>query len=57
VVAVVHQARLTAIRSGNCTVSGTLAIKGTIVAKQKRRFDLPGAVRLHHGVALLSAPH
>jgi hypothetical protein len=55
VVAVVRQARLTAIRSGNCTVSGTLAIERTVVAHRQRQFDLPGAVRLHHGVALLPA--
>jgi hypothetical protein len=53
VVAVVRQARLTAIRSGNCTVTGTLAIEQTVVAKRQRKFDLPGAVRLHRGVALL----
>lgn len=53
VLAVVRQARLTAIRSGNCTVTGKLAIKGTDVAQRQRRFDLPGAVRLRHGVALL----
>ena len=54
VVAVVHRARLTAIRSGNCTVSGTLAIERTVVAQRQRQFDLPGAVRLRHGVTLLS---
>jgi hypothetical protein len=57
VVAVVRQARLTAIRSGNCTVTGTLAIAGAVVARQRRQFDLPGAVRLHHGVALLPTQH
>jgi Protein of unknown function (DUF2510) len=55
VVAVVCQARLTAIRSGNCTVSGRLAIKGAVVAQRQRQFDLPGEFRLHHGVALLPA--
>ena len=53
VLAVVRQARLTAIRSGNCTVTGTLAIDRTDVAQRQRQFDLPGAVRLRHGVALL----
>jgi hypothetical protein len=53
VIAVVRQARLTAIRSGNCTVTGTLAIEGAVVAEKRHPCDLPGAVRLHHGVALL----
>jgi hypothetical protein len=55
VLAVVRQARLTEIRSGNCTVTGTLAIERTVVAERQRKFDLPGAVRLHHGVALLES--
>jgi hypothetical protein len=54
-VAVVHQAQLTAIRTGNCTVSGTLAIERTIVAQRQRQFDFPGAVRLRQGIALLPA--
>lgn len=53
VLAVVRHARLMAIRSGNCTATGKLAIKGTDVAHRQRGFDLPGAVRLRHGVALL----
>jgi hypothetical protein len=57
VVAVVREARLMAIRSGNCTVTGTLAIARAVVAQQRRQFDLPGAVRLHHGVALLPTQH
>jgi hypothetical protein len=54
VLAVVRQARLTEIRSGKCTVTATLAIERAVVAKQQRKFDLPGAVRLRHGVALLA---
>jgi hypothetical protein len=53
VLAVVRQARLTAIRSGNCTVTGTLAIEKTVLAQRQHPFDLPGAVRLRNGVALL----
>lgn len=53
VLAVVRQARLTAIRSGNCTATGTLAIEQTVVAQRQRRLDLPGAVHLHNGVASL----
>ena len=50
---VIRQARLTAIRSGNCTVTGTLAIERIVVAQRRRQFDLPGAVGVRHGVALL----
>lgn len=53
VLGVVREARLTAIRSGTCTVTGTLAVERIVVAQRERQFDLPGAVRLHHGVALL----
>lgn len=53
VLAVVRQARLTAIRSGTCTVTGSLAMQQTVITKRQRRFDLPGAVRLHGGVPLL----
>jgi hypothetical protein len=53
VLAVVRQGRLTAIRSGNCTATGKLAIEGAVVAQRQRRFNLPGEVRLRHGVALL----
>ena len=53
VLAVVRQARLTAIKSGNCTVAGSLTVAGFEVAKKQRKFDLPGAVRLRHGIALL----
>jgi hypothetical protein len=53
VLAVVKQARLTAIRSGSCTVAGSLTVAGIEAAKKQRKFDLPGAVRLRHGIALL----
>jgi hypothetical protein len=53
VLAVVKQARLTAIKSGNCTVAGSLTVAGIEAAKKQRKFDLPGAVRLRHGIALL----
>lgn len=55
VLAVVRQARLVAIKSGNCTVSGNLAIQGITAAQKQLRFDLPGAVRLRSGIALLAA--
>lgn len=53
VLAVVKQGRLTAIKSGSCTVAGSLTVAGIEAAKKQRRFDLPGAVRLRHGIALL----
>jgi Protein of unknown function (DUF2510) len=53
VLAVVRQARLTAVRSGTCTVTGTLAMERTVVAQGQRGLDLPGAVQLRQGVALL----
>jgi len=53
VLAVIRQARLTEIRSGDCTVTGTLAIQRAVVAEREHPFNLPGAVRLRHGVALL----
>jgi Protein of unknown function (DUF2510) len=55
VLAVVRQARLVAIKSGNCTVSGNLAVQGVTAARKQRRFDLPGAVTLRSGIALLAA--
>jgi hypothetical protein len=51
--AVVKQARLTAIKSGTCTVAGSLTIAGTEAAKTQRSLDLAGTVRLRHGIALL----
>ena len=53
--AVVHRARLTGFRSARCTVSGSLAMQQTVITKRQRQFDLPGAIRLRQGVALLAA--
>jgi hypothetical protein len=53
VLAVVRQARLTAVRSGTCTATATLAMEKTVVAQGRRGLDLPGAVQLRQGVALL----
>ena len=55
VLAVVRQGRLTAIRSGTCTVAGSLAVQQIPITKRQRQFDLPGAIRLRRGVALLDA--
>ena len=53
--AVIQQARLTEFRSARCTVTGSLAVQQTVIAKRQRQFDLPGAIRLRQGVALLAA--
>ncbi|MHC9293355.1 hypothetical protein ACRCUN_12865 [Mycobacterium sp. LTG2003] len=53
VVAVVQDARLIEVQSGNCTVTATLAVGKAVVAKRQRQFDVPGAIRLKNGVALL----
>jgi hypothetical protein len=53
VLAVVRQARLTEVRTGTCTVTGSLAVQQTWITKRQRRFDLAAAVRLGHGVQLL----
>jgi hypothetical protein len=52
VVAVVKKGELTAIDSGKCTVTVMLDVAGAVVAKKQRQFDLPGAIRLRHGVPL-----
>ena len=53
VVAVVREARLTEIRSGTCTVAASLSVQQIVITEKQRQFDLPGAVRLRHGVPLL----
>jgi hypothetical protein len=53
VLAVVKEAQLTAIKSGNCTVAASLTIAGVEVAKKQRKLDLPGVIRLRRGIALL----
>lgn len=53
VLAVVWRTRLTEIRSGTCTVSGSLAMQQTIITRRQRQFDLPGAIRLRRSFALL----
>jgi hypothetical protein len=53
VVAVVRDARLTEIRSGTCTVTASLSVQRIVITEKQRQFDLPGAVRLRHGVPLL----
>jgi Protein of unknown function (DUF2510) len=51
---VVSEARLTAIETGTCTVTGAFAVDSNELAKRQRGFDLPGAVRMRGGVPLLA---
>jgi Protein of unknown function (DUF2510) len=53
VIAVVRDARLTEIRSGTCTVTASLSVQQIVITNKQRQFDLPGAVRLRHGLPLL----
>ncbi|WP_428339108.1 hypothetical protein [Mycobacterium sp.] len=53
VLAVVREGRLTEIRSGDCKVTATLEVEDIVVAERRHKFDLPGAVRLRHGVPLI----
>jgi len=53
VLAVVREGRLAEIRSGNCKVTATLQVEDIVVAERWHKFDLPGAVRLRQGVALI----
>ncbi|GAA4848401.1 hypothetical protein [Kitasatospora terrestris] len=52
-VAVVRRARLMSARTARCTVAGSLAAHGHVLAERRLHYDLPGAVRLRHGVRLL----
>ena len=51
---VISRARLTAIETGRCTVTGVVAVDGKEMVKRECGFDLPGAVRLRGGVPLLA---
>ncbi|MFC5661424.1 hypothetical protein ACFP3U_00350 [Kitasatospora misakiensis] len=53
VVAVIRRARLVELRAGTCTVTGTLLVQSQNLVQRRRRYDLPGAVRLRHGIPLL----
>jgi hypothetical protein len=54
--AVVRGGRLTAIRTGRCEVGGTLTVAGRQVAERQISVELPRALRLGKGIALLDAP-
>ncbi|MBW5483210.1 hypothetical protein [Streptomyces bambusae] len=54
-VAVVREARLTGVRSGECEVEATLAVRGITVATRQGRLDLPATLRLRSPIDLLPA--
>jgi hypothetical protein len=45
--------RLTALHSGQCEVTGALAIQDITVVTRQEHLDLPGLVALRHGIRLL----
>ncbi|MCX5215162.1 hypothetical protein OG689_38880 [Kitasatospora sp. NBC_00240] len=55
-VVVVRDARLTAVRSGRCLVTGRLAAHRILLAQRQGQVNLPGAVHLRHGLRLLPEP-
>jgi hypothetical protein len=52
-VAVVRDACLDRVRSGECTIDGTLAVQRIVLAEQQGRLDLPGTMRLRSPIPLL----
>lgn len=52
-VAVVRAGCLVAVQAGHCTIAATLLIEGEQVATRSTHLDLPLAVRLGAGIALL----
>ncbi|MYS84749.1 hypothetical protein [Embleya scabrispora] len=53
--AVIRRAHLTSLRCGTCTTTGTLAMQQAVVASRRCSLDLPGAMQLRSGIALLPA--
>ncbi len=51
-IAVVEEARLTEVRAGNCTVSGSLSVQGIVLLTRQHEYDLQGALRLRDGGTL-----
>ncbi len=49
--------RLTALLSGRCDLTVTLAIQGTTVLTKQAHLTLPGAIPLGRGIRLLAAHH
>jgi hypothetical protein len=51
----IRDGRLTALHSGRCDVTATLAIDHTDVISKQASFELPGAIPLNPGIRLLAA--
>ena len=45
--------RITAVRSGRCEITGTLAVQGTDLLVRRAHLELPGVVSLRRGIRLL----
>ncbi|MEU9255011.1 hypothetical protein AB0D66_24555 [Streptomyces sp. NPDC048270] len=54
-VAAVRDARLVAVRAGDCAVEAELAVRRIVVASREGRLDLPAELRLRSPVELLPA--
>ncbi|MGW1718271.1 hypothetical protein [Streptomyces sp. NPDC002156] len=52
-VAVVRDACLARVRSGECTIDGTLTVQRIVLAERQGRLDLPGTMRLREPIPLL----
>jgi hypothetical protein len=50
----ISDARLIAIETGTCTVTGAIAVDSNELVNRQCRFDLPGAIQLRGGVPLLA---
>jgi hypothetical protein len=50
----IHDGRLTALHSGYCDVTATLAIDRTDVISKQASFQLPGVISLNQGIRLLA---
>ena len=48
---------MTALHSGRCDITATLAIQGAEAIQRQKRIDLPGVISLNHGIRLLDEEH
>lgn len=53
-VAGVSAGMITALHSGRCDLTATLAIQGVEAIQRQKRIDLPGLISLKHGMRLLA---
>jgi hypothetical protein len=49
----ISRGRLTAVHSGRCDVTGTLALQGTDLFARQAHLELPGVIPLRRGIRLL----